>query len=414
MSRGLTASAVLIALTLPSVALAENRFIDARGGLNDEAFEVSLRAGEALGRPQVRTEPGFVRVWFPNMRAARFDIDGDGAAVRFVHVRPGIEDSAVAIVRLGDMRRLPEEAVTVTVEGTGANLRIARVALPRPAAAPTPSVAPVNPSDAAGANAANANEANANAANANANANNANANDANANNANANNANANAANAANANANHEASATNANDADANDANPNADSATNGASDVPLALTRTDALTLPASSGPSTMMILAVLCLLLGAAYVAIKMIEKRKKGPQPDIEIIAHKRLGARHQLLVVRALGEDHLLAVQQGRTERLASIPAQANSDADDDRDGGATQDDDPLPFLKLNKEDRDGGRTLHRRQVEERPRFGADLMRLALERNRNDRVSVPAVTAAPSDAIAGLLRLREKLGR
>ena len=48
-----------------------------------------------------------------------------------------------------------------------------------------------------------------------------------------------------------------------------------------------------------------------------------KAGPVSDIEIISTKRIGNKHQLLVVRALGEDHLLSINAGRTDRITSLP-------------------------------------------------------------------------------------------
>ncbi len=383
---------VLLACLAPTTALAEARFVNGTSRLEDDGFYVRLEANEALGQPEVRVSPGFVRAWFPGMRAARLDLSGDGTAVRQINVRPGVNDTAVTIIRIGDMRRLPEEAVTVEVEGSRATIRLARVALPRPTA-PAPVAAPAPDElrdltadlEPAAETAALANpEAEPEA-----------------------DTEADTAEGTPENASDETAAAGA-DAD-EDASDEAAS--------PLALTRSaEALPLSAEDGPSTTIILVTLTFLLGLAYFGMRVAQKKRKsaGPHADIEIVATKRLGARHQLLVVRALGEDHLLAVQQGKTERLASMPAPARGSSDGD--GLGDEEDRALPFLQLGAGDTAGNRTLHRKKIDERPRFGADLMRLVAERSRGDRVNMPAAAAAasPSDAVAGLLRLREKLGR
>jgi hypothetical protein len=125
----------------------------------------------------------------------------------------------------------------------------------------------------------------------------------------------------------------------------------------------------------------------------------------------------------VVRALGQDHLLAVQAGRTDLIASAPS-----PEDDEDEGVRADKDLLPFLRLGGRGGlpdDAGPLLQRKAeteergaAEPRPRFGAELMRMVGERNAADEVSLSASSGgsatAPSEAVAGLLRLREKLGR
>ena len=66
-------------------------------------------------------------------------------------------------------------------------------------------------------------------------------------------------------------------------------------------------------------------ILLGFVYIFVRFFMKKtnKAGPVSDIEIISTKRIGNKHQLLVVRALGEDHLLSINAGRTDRITSLP-------------------------------------------------------------------------------------------
>ena len=348
-TRLIWALALAVPALAPSMASAEGRFVDATGRLTDDVFDVRLESTETLGEPTVRTSPGFVRVWFPGMRAARLDVDGDGRAVREIRVRPGVSDTSVTIIRVGDMRRLPADAVAVHVDETIAHVRIDREALPRPTiverAAPADDLADLTADLSAEAEAAPL-----------------------------------APSEASANDAEVAEVEAAEEPEAEPTPAPAEAAT------PLALTAdTEAMPISASDGLSTTVVMVLLTLLLGVAYGIVRIFQKKKPaGPRADIEIVATKRLGARHQLLVVRALGEDHLLAVQQGKTERLASMPAPPPND-----DATGLEDEDlALPFLRLGAGEEDPStRTLHRKKakVEERPRFGADLMRLVAERSR-----------------------------
>lgn len=368
------ATLALALLAVPSAASA-NTITDARADLGEETYELRVQAEADLGEPRIRTSPGFVRVWFPGMNSVSLDRDGDGAAIRFVRIRPGYEDTAVTIIRLGDMRRLSADEVVVTRDGPVARISIPRAALPQVAAIAAAETAAPAPVEARQPETASA----------------------------------------------EASPEPA-------AEPEAVEAEEEASAPPLALTRSsDAQPLPASDGPSTTVILLVLTLLLGGGYLALRTVQKKigKAGPRRDIDIIAQKRIGGKHQLLVVRALGEDHLLAVHAGRTEKIASMPAPRGGD---EGGGELSEESDLLPFLRLGAgEDEERPQTLHRassrKKVEDRPRFGAELMKLVGDRGRADSVSLSGglggglgggAASAPSEAVAGLLRLREKLGR
>jgi hypothetical protein len=44
---------------------------------------------------------------------------------------------------------------------------------------------------------------------------------------------------------------------------------------------------------------------------------------KPAIEVLGTRRLGHRQELMIVRALGSDHLLLCTAGRAERVASTP-------------------------------------------------------------------------------------------
>ncbi|MFK7988933.1 MAG: flagellar biosynthetic protein FliO [Sandaracinaceae bacterium] len=374
----------LLALALPATAMADNHLTDADIRLGDDVWELRIEAEQNLGEPRIRTMPGYARVWFPHMGTSHIDRDGDGRAVRFVRVRAGYEDTAVAIIRFGDMRRLPEGALSVVRSGTVARIRIARSALPAPVAAPA--IAP--PEDIAED-----------------------------------------LSAAEELPTEDTAATSEAPGEVTETAPAEATSPEPAEAAPIALTRsTQAAPLPSGDGPSTILVLLGLTLLLGGLYLGIRAFGKHRNQRKSHIEVVAQKRIGARQQLLVVRALGEDHLIAVQGGRTERLASMPAPEDAFAGQ----GGGDGEELLPFLKLGRKDTGENKvpTVHRqttertlRTREERPRFGAELMRLVAERGTADRVTLgantvglgsPATAGGPSEAVAGLLRLREKLGR
>ncbi len=359
MKRGILSAGLALALLGPSVASANNVITDSQVRFEDDAIELRIEASEALIEPRVRTAPGFVRIWFENTRAARVDREGDGSSIRFVHIRPGVDDSTVVIVRLMNSRRLDPAAVTVQRDGQVVRLRLDRSALGLSTpVAPTPA-----PSEDAEDDAAPAEEA------------------------------APAAQEAPAVAEEEPTST------------------------PLFSDRSPSAARPlaADEGPSMITVLAFLLLLLGGAYLGLSFWKSRRPGGlrrAKSIEVVAQKRVGVRHQLVVVRALGQDHLLAVHSGRTDHIASVATPEDDSDTIDLDGPPSE---LLPYLRLSSippKKGDASRVA-REAVEERPRFGAELMRAAAQRTVRDSVSL-ASAGATSDAINGLLRLREKLGR
>ena len=73
-------------------------------------------------------------------------------------------------------------------------------------------------------------------------------------------------------------------------------------------------------------ILLLLLLLGGGIYMGIKrFFPSSKKTGSSDIEVVASRHIGPRTQLMVVRALGSDHLLSIHAGKTERFAFTPSQ-----------------------------------------------------------------------------------------
>jgi hypothetical protein len=71
------------------------------------------------------------------------------------------------------------------------------------------------------------------------------------------------------------------------------------------------------------LLMMISAILLGI-YACIKRFAKPRVIRAQDIEVLSARRLGKGSELLLVRALGSDHLLVTSAGRTERVASVPS------------------------------------------------------------------------------------------
>lgn len=379
MNRKLTLALFTLVLASAAPALAsaqvqptgptENSF--ARGDLQFDAsaMHLALEAQGDVGEPRVRTESGFVRLWFPNMVGwSSLDVDGDGNAVRFIRVRPGAEDTGVVVIRLGDGRRLPVGAVGVARAGNRVVISIARSALPAVLEAP--------PAPAAAAVVAAATSTAAPTA---------------------------------------PTEPTAATPSASDGEPRtaAEALLAGPDAAPAPETgETPTLGLPTPEGPSTLATLLGITTMLAAALGIVQWMRARNAhGAQgPSIRVVASTRLSPKQQLVVVRALGQDHLIALEPGRTERLLSIPATEAPRLEEDL----------VPELRLSRPSGVGA------PAPVAASFGAELMRLvdkgssrghaptALALGAVPPAGPPAPAPANSDAVAGLVRLRAVANR
>jgi flagellar biogenesis protein FliO len=70
---------------------------------------------------------------------------------------------------------------------------------------------------------------------------------------------------------------------------------------------------------------------LGGIYGFIRLNARRQRtlGHGLAIQVLSTRRIGHRHQLVLVRALGQDHLLSLHGGRAECLSSVASPANTD-------------------------------------------------------------------------------------
>lgn len=286
MKTALTLALALLVSASPAFAQAPT-FSDARIDVDEDRVHVRLEATGPIGDPRVSIEPGSIRLRFADARDAHLDVRGDGDAIRFVRVRPGMNDAVVVVVRLGDMRELDAHSLTVGGDGRSFDVSIARAALAPiddAAVASIPGAAveavPVEPA---------ASEPVA-----------------------------------------EAEPAVEGEPETTDYLRSPPALLLGAGDASTttpASSPATTLGVPSSeSHGGTSLLLLVTAVLAIALLVVRWLMGRRGKAQNDPIRVLAAHRLSARHQLVVVRALGQDHLLSVDGAKTERLFSQNAPA----------------------------------------------------------------------------------------
>lgn len=373
---GLAIAAAVVCV--PALASA-NVLEDASVAMTDDEATITLTAVESMGDVRLRTEPGLVRLWLSSMDDAWFDPAVTGRSLRSVRVRPGAGGTAVVQIRIGDRRTLAHESIQIERADNAVIARINRAALPADAA-PAPAPIAAEPESTPEEPATEDGEEMPLAATA----------------------------------------------DVDTAEPVVEDEAEEEEAVAAPPTRTTrqspaASTIPEGEG-SALGTLVLVTLLLGLLYLGAKIFAsgRKKRGPRGDIEVVSAKRLGARHQLVLVRALGEDHLLSVHSGQTARITSSPSPA-----------------PEPETQADTIPKMGilgtltGKLARRRSVsvpdtapparerESGPEFGAQLLEFArkAERRHSEPVARPASSSSrgnESEAVAGLLRLRQQAAR
>lgn len=373
--------ALHVALAFASLALFAAAGVARADAFTAASFEVTpsdvrvvLDADGPIREPRIRTDEGFVRVWFPGTDdMTDVEVVGDGSAVRFARARPGASESGVVVVRLGDMRRLPTSAVRVERAGSRATIVLARSALPavrEPSPAPVPATTPAPepvieaaPSEAPVAAVAS-----------------------------------------------EPTLAPEPDVALEEEPAPAPLTASGrrraeTTSATASPSEPEPLGIPASSGTSPITIAIVLALFVAAFFAIRHFAQRDAKGAHATIKVIASHRLGPKQQLVLVRALGQDHLLAVDAAKTERLSSVPTPAEPESEQAADvrrglslvlGGRAKSLAPEPA-----------------GTSDADRFSAAL--LAAAEGTRDPVrttSSPAPKEASSEAVAGLLRLRSKV--
>jgi hypothetical protein len=245
---------------------------------------VLLESDAPIGEPWLRVESKSVKVWFPNVAdVARFDhMRETSDPIRALVLRPGASDSAVIRIDVGTGRKLTRDNIEITRNGQTARIRVSfpvpertPVATPAPAAKLTPvanAVArPVPQPSAAKPLVLNGQAAPTPAA-----------------------------------------------AAASPAAPAAKPSAIGA----FARKSTN-MSFAGGTGQNLGLLMMISAVLLGI-YACLKKFGKPRTIRAQDIEVLSARRLGNRSELLLVRALGSDHLLVTSHGRIERVASAPS------------------------------------------------------------------------------------------
>ncbi len=341
-------SAALLA-AWPAVASADVSGLQVR--MTDAAAEIVVISADDLGQPRVRTERGEVEIWFPTVHDnSRISASGDGAAIYRARLRPGMGASAVLDIDVGGRRKVELSDVTIERQEGATVVRIARGALvgaiEAPAAAPavTETVAAPAPK------------------------------------------------AATPVATEVIPATRA-AAPASTLGTKPSKASAKAKESTLA-----------SGGESKLPALIALTLVLGVILGGIKLWQRKGNAllREPEIEVVAHKRLAPGLQLYIVRAFGQEHLLSVNGKTTERIAT-----NETFDDMVDKASEA---QRPGFKLPNEP--GVELIPSRSV--LAPVTAPKRSLRAEPSIDMPMPMPRAPMTTSQSIAGLIRLREEMDR
>jgi flagellar biogenesis protein FliO len=332
----------------------------------------TVRADAPLSTPSVRTYEGSIRVRFPESSAPdSLQVRGDGAAIKLVDFRSGSHDSSVMRIDLGEASKLAAEDIRIENRRHVFVVRIARDLLPpmreprvqepekqaalpvaaalRPASPAEPAAAPVPAKSTASQPAAAKPQSKL-------------------------------------------------------LQPKANT-----KDTPLATA------MAAKTDSSPMPMLLAVSAILAIAYAALRLVmKKQQRAPgqrvAAAIDIVAQKRLGPRHQLVIVRAFGREHLLSIQGGTTTPIATseeIDHGAAIMARSELLASA-----PLALRS--------GEALREEKKEEETAFGGELLRVALAQRLKENAPKALDDARPrkdekglSEAVAGLVRLRRDAG-
>lgn len=331
---------------------------------DQDEVTVQVLATGGLQAPRIRTQRGQIRVWFPNVdNNPRVQIPGDGEVFAELGLRPGVADTAVLDIRLVHRPALERSDVRFEPNAMGGVIRLARGDV-----APLASLEGTDAEGEAADEAPEAPRADPRTQQPQA-----------------------------------ATPAAAPDAPADEMEPE-----EAPSGTPLFADRAQPEdprpSLGATPAGANLGLLALISLLLGGLYVFVRAMGKRRGAfPDGEIDIVATKRLGPRDQLVVVRALGQDHLIAMHRGQAQLLSSNPIE---EADEGVVPGMSimdrlRDKAEADTVKLSSE------------ASKKEKFGAQLLSLTAIRKRIEEASREENEKLESDAVAGLKRLRRAAG-
>lgn len=399
---GLALATLLLAS--PSLASA-NRLKLKSYHLEPTEFVIELEGTEALSQPWIRVAGSTAKIWFSEIDTlSRFEQGEAGAPIESLTLRPSKMKTGLLRLDLQPGHVITQRDVEITRKGTGATIRVALpAAMPaKPAAASA--VAQASAPIAAAAVAAPAADVTPKPA---------------------------------ATLPVQVQVQSA-PVQAVPASPEPgfkgaeDAATaQPAAKLPSALQKkAEPKLLEPTSQLSTVQILFMLTIVLGAIYglIRIKMRKRSTEFAPTEIQVLGNKRLGARHQLVIVRALGQDHLISVNGGRTERIASsdvllaLPATGSGSPKAGAGSASGQPKSPGRLgLGLSSALRamrghemfagaEGQQTAAPAPSSETP-FGAELLDFVRTGGTRNNNSNNNARLSESEAIAGLVRLRNR---
>ncbi|MCG8557256.1 MAG: flagellar biosynthetic protein FliO [Proteobacteria bacterium] len=315
-------------------------------GSNDTHRFVRIGSSEQLGSPRIRSFPGRVKVWFPDVKEdIRMRAPGDGVAIARASLWPGYGRTLMLAIHLADGRQVPSVAVGVERDGNQTRVLIPREhlrSLQASKAIERPELQIPEPPAAAPANTPNVGR------------------------------------------------------------PGSKQKLGAGDELAKTKTKTKRirrikrppLSVAADdSGSSQLTVLLWISAILAGVLLAVKVVQKRRGGndARPEIEVVASRRLGTGFQLLVVRAFGRDHLLSIAGRQVQNLATVASAreasepASTEAQRPEGEGFRPRRDVLGAASNDEANLQG--------------------LLALARKKPD---------AGRGAVAGLVRLRERLGR
>lgn len=267
---------------------------------------ITVLSDVPLRTPTIRTYAGLVRVRFYDvMQPQSVRVAGDGGALRAAELGRGSDQTAALTLVLGDQTKLAPADVRVEIAGTTTTLRLARGLLPpiregaiatqpaRPEPPPAQPIATIQPTAPAAAQPASA--------------------------------------AQPAAAEPKAAAPVAEPT--SEPTPTPAPAPTPTLGKPKPTSKPDGKLTGSPESSSTIPLLIGISALLALAYGGLQLFMRRQgtKLDVPSIDVVAQKRLGPRHQLVIVRAFDRDYLLSIQGNQTTVVARSSRKRLSEAE-----------------------------------------------------------------------------------
>lgn len=270
-----------LVLLLPSIAHADRMRVTSYD-MDDGGGTVHVEADAPLGEPWLRVEGRTIKIWFPHVHeVARFDHErGASEPIHALALRGGASETALLRVELGTGHSITRDDINITRDGLQAAVKLrvptAQPVVTQPAAAAplaAPASAPVAAVPAAPAAPAPVAPA-----------------------------------APQPKAAEPAAATPAAGLGAADSSSDEELGTQDDEE-------------PEHANP--IWLLGAASVLLLFVYFGLQHLQRTRRINSPSIEVVGSRKIGPRQELVIVRALGSDHLLLCTNGRTERVASTP-------------------------------------------------------------------------------------------